>query len=580
MTQGSGKPSAKNSRVIRSLRKSYMNSMYYARLFPPYPLRAISPRKANIKIASRKFYVDFPYIYWQFIGGVIPVLIDSKSPKEEFKKRWELFISDEEVRKIITFNNKLLGKVSLVATPFSDKLLLKLKVNWHVFFSYLDEEAQRLVSNVEKDGSSIREIYNEIMANYYGVAPRILSDPTISRNPYTLEGFKKLLRKCKEEENIHTYLTFLLQTVEEIEKKFGLKPRKKGQESSPLEPWSLQLKSDIYGVKGCLENADVLSCYFYLRNMLENFVKLAVYHEIARHFETRYNEILRILFFYEKTAKGRCFSIKSLKENYGRVLSTVLQAIPIEDADWEEKAFRKIEEKQLPKLGINGETLEEFQESYDVDLFKNYWSACSEVIHNQSPLPFFSLLEVKAFKHFLKKYVEYFALSLTRIFEIGGESIEVKQAQELSEGKIRLTARAKKVLHDISLGKEREVKNIISSIVRDKSLQKETFFNPLTLMSLFHLSSPGWARINSGEFDEGDIEYLTKKIESVSFNKGLKYELDTTFQVFQEEMMLKLQQVSREFSKLNDEEKEAVIFSLLAIILPQVIKEKLLSQTV
>jgi hypothetical protein len=39
-------------------------------------------------------------------------------------------------------------------------------------------------------------------------------------------------------------------------------------------------------------------------------------------------------------------------------------------------------------------------------------------------------------------------------------------------------------------------------------------------------------------------------------------------------MMLKLQQMSREFSELNDEEKAAVIFSLLAIMLPKVVKEK------
>jgi len=37
--------------------------------------------------------------------------------------------------------------------------------------------------------------------------------------------------------------------------------------------------------------------------------------------------------------------------------------------------------------------------------------------------------------------------------------------------------------------------------------------------------------------------------------------------------MLKLQQMSREFSELNDEEKRAVIFSLLAIMLPQVVKK-------
>jgi hypothetical protein len=283
-------------------------------------------------------------------------------------------------------------------------------------------------------------------------------------------------------------------------------------------------------------------------------------------------------------AQKKCYSIKSLKKDYGKELSAALQAISHDDVNWDEKVFQEITRRQCPKLCIGRRekesTFKEFRESYNVDSFEKYWSACSEIIHNQSPLSFFSLLEVKAFKYFLKKYVECFISNLTQIFRISKKLIEGKQTPELSEEEIMLTTRAKKILHKLSLEKEREVKSIISSIVSDKSLRKETFFNPLTLLSLFHLSSPGWARINSEEFCKEDIEYLIEKIEPISFNKGVKFELDTTFQIFQEEMMLKLQQMSREFSELNDEEKTAVIFSLLAIMLPQVVKEKLLSLTV
>jgi hypothetical protein len=228
-------------------------------------------------------------------------------------------------------------------------------------------------------------------------------------------------------------------------------------------------------------------------------------------------------------AQKKCYSIKSLKKDYGKELSAALQAIPPDDVNWEGKVFQEIARRQCPKLCIKFITFKEFRESYNVDLFENYWSACSEIIHNQSPLPFFSLLEVKAYKHFLKKYVECFISNLTQIFRISKELIEGKQTPELSEEKIMLTTRAKKILHKLSLEKEREVKSIIGSIVSDKSLRKETFFNPLTLLSLFHLSSPGWARINSEEFCKEDIEYLIEKIEPISFNKGVKFESDTTF---------------------------------------------------
>jgi len=58
-------------------------------------------------------------------------------------------------------------------------------------------------------------------------------------------------------------------------------------------------KSDFSGVEMCLENMDILSCYFYLRNALENLIKLIVYSDIARNFNTCQG-ILEVFFFYDK----------------------------------------------------------------------------------------------------------------------------------------------------------------------------------------------------------------------------------------------------------------------------------------
>ena len=229
--------------------------------------------------------------------------------------------------------------------------------------------------------------------------------------------------------------------------------------------------------------------------------------------------------------------------------------------------------KRFPKLGIRRETLEEFQRRYDADVsLKNYWSACSEVMHNQSPLPFFSLLEVKAFKHFLKKYTQCFVSGTTRILKVHGNLME--EEQEFLVKKTMLTKNAKSVLRNLCLLKEKEIKNVIASIMSDENLKKETFFNPLTLVSLFHLSSPAWSRIKSGEFNEEDIDYLVQKVQPISFKvkEIIKDELSTTLQILREKMIPELERISKDFSRLNDEEKKAVVFYLLVEELPRVVK--------
>jgi len=150
--------------------------MGFSRIFPSYPIQIISPRGGNVKIASRKVYVDFPYIYWNFIGGVAYETSKSKDPQKVFQREMEIFNSDEKIRKITTFNNVPLGTISLITTPLAIKLLLKLRVNWPVFFQYLENKAQELISKIEADGSNIREVYNEIINNYFKVA-RIVPNP-------------------------------------------------------------------------------------------------------------------------------------------------------------------------------------------------------------------------------------------------------------------------------------------------------------------------------------------------------------------------------------------------------------------
>ena len=215
------------------------------------------------------------------------------------------------------------------------------------------------------------------------------------------------------------------------------------------------------------------------------------------------------------------------------------------------------------------------------------------MLHNQSPLPFFSLLEVKAFKHFLRQYSENFISVLEKIIpslaKVSGKDPEllykiiIDSRQKLSKVKAtkistltkqRLSKDAKDVFNELIL--REETKLIIKSLIEDETLRKETFFDPLTLLSLFHLFSPSPTQIEHGKFDFQDVEYLITKIQPLSLDvKGIiKTEFNATLKILEEKMIPKLEDISPAFSKLKEKEKKAIIFYLLTIKLPELFKEK------
>jgi N-glycosylase/DNA lyase len=561
--------------------------MRLSEFFPTYPIQIVTPRGSKVRIATRKIYVDLPYEFWDFISEVFPKINESKNPQETFQEELKKFYSDKKDR--VTFKNVYLGKLSLGTSKWTTQLLLKLKVNWPVFLEYLEDKAQKLISEIEKEGSNIREVYKEILENFFRISA-IVPEPSLGRfNIYELEKFKKLVRQLQEEQTIQNYLSVLNQTIKDIAEITNL---------ISIKLWSLQLKSDFYAVEQCLEDMDILSCYFYLRNALENLVKFVVYLDIAKDINVS-QDLLGVFFFYEKVAENRKYNINELSKKYVNVISRYLESVAKTGLDEMRNNYRildeiygKMLEKKLPKLAINKDTLKEFDKEYGVK-FKNYWSACGEVLHNQSPLPFFSLLEVKAFKHFLRQYSENFISVLEKIIpslaKVSGKDPEllykiiIDSRQKLSKVKAtkistltkqRLSKDAKDVFNELIL--REETKLIIKSLIEDETLRKETFFDPLTLLSLFHLFSPSPTQIEHGKFDFQDVEYLITKIQPLSLDvKGIiKTEFNATLKILEEKMIPKLEEISPAFSKLKEKEKKAIIFYLLTIKLPEIFKEK------
>ena len=317
---------------------------------------------------------------------------------------------------------------------------------------------------------------------------------------------------------------------------------------------------------------DILSCYFYLRNALENLVKFIVYSDIAKEFSAP-DEVLMSLFLYDRVAEGRCGSIRQLVKNY---VDKIRKHVASSEARPEE-LYQVMVEKRLPKLYVDRQCLKEFQERYGIEApIVNYWRACSEVMHNRSPLPFFSLLEVKAFKHFLKRYSGHFASVLKAFLPL---IVEAPSGEgEEPPARLRLSERAWKALHQLSVQREREVRELLGSTIKDEASRKALFFDPLTLASIFHLVCPSLRHIKSGEFGIEDVEYFIAKIRPLSrfpFNqlsaRDLVREFREALRALEEAMMPKLEELSPELSRLSEEERGAVAFHLLAMELPELL---------
>jgi hypothetical protein len=286
------------------------------------------------------------------------------------------------------------------------------------------------------------------------------------------------------------------------------------------------------------------------------------------------NYFLSSMFFYEyetvknpQKSKKRRYSLEGFVIESKKILK-IISKIPT-DQYYISQLVSKLREKHMPTLGINPKVLEDFSKEYDLDeadLSKLY-SECSYVIHNQPPLPFFSLLEVKFFKHFLEKYLQSIRLMAERLIN---EKIELKKTYiHLYEERV-----IKKCLETTDILKRKydaEIKEIIKEALI--TLQRErpdfSFIDSLTLISIFHLISPSRKHLRGFSFVEEDVKDVVEKLKSVSFKIDIQREVDETLAQLQSIIIPRIEKY-KEFSSLTFEEKRKVIFYLLFDYLPEI----------
>ena len=537
-------------------------------LFPVYPLNLVSPPKSRTKFGTRSIYVDLPPQAYYFMQLMMGKATEADLTTEEVREEWLKFL--QHYKTFLIFREKPLVFVSLRRDKTGKKFFM-LNVRWDLFIEYLEEKAKGFVSDVERDGRNVMKVYKEIWTNFFSVRGEMIP-PEPRYFPSTREKFRKLLKRTGD----YSYLIGLLSQFEEMIKLIGEMTK---NEVPSIQLYTTNLIMDIQHLHTLIDTIDIPAAYLLLRNILENFIKLFVYLDVGKSFDP--NLVLSVMFLYEYETVGkfdfksrRKYSLKGFKDEFIRKLLKISSALSSDETLNLFDLVNKLKEKQVPTLGVNPKLLEAFSESYGLDEINLnvLYSACSGIIHNQPPLPFFSLLEIKFFKHFLEKYVH----SLRAVAEkLINEKIELKKIfpSSLSQEKLLL----KKSLRTAYL-LERKYEEEIESIIRRAATtlqreQPEIWIKPLTLISLFYLISPSRRRLRDFSFVEEDLKDIIKKIQPLSFKISIQDEIEDTLNKLQEMLLPELERYSMFASLESMEQKRKVIFYLLLHYLPLVIEE-------
>jgi len=529
-------------------------------LFPRYPLILKTPPRSRIKFGTHRLYVDFPWQTCHFMAKEMEMSAEADLTAEGVSRKWHNFLQDN--KQFLIFQNKPLASAYLWDAPFTHKKSLVLRIKWDFFLEYLEEKAQNFTLEVEKDGKSIRKLYMEIWLNFFSLVGELEAPESFYF--HERENFMKLLKRTGDYSYLEVLLTRFESTIHQIE------DYAKNKDIPVAQLYTANFIMDIQHLHALIDVLSIPPAYLLMRNILENLVKFSVYLNMGKSINEP-NLVLSAMFLYEYEAdkEQRRYSLGKFKSEFIKKFLKIKDTFFTDEALDISEVVRKFKEKGIPILGVNPKVLEEFSVNYGSNKpnLVILYSACSEVIHNQPPLPFFSLLEVKFFKHFLGKYIKTLQVIAEKIIDGHLETEEISIHpffEERSSLKECL-----QVAYSLETENGTEIKDLIkkSVIAIQEGQPKNTdpsaiWIKPLTLISLFHLISPSLRHLRDFSFIEEDIGNIIEKLQPLSFDKGLKYEIEGTLSKLQDVMLPELERY-RVFSSLSSEKKRKVIFYLL-----------------
>jgi len=545
--------------------------MNLQKIFPAYPMNLKSLAKSKTKFGTRRLYVDVPWQAYYFLEMIMNKAEGRKLNAKEVKEEWHKFL--RENKDSLTFHDKPFVSVSLRPTWSPEKSYLRLDVKWDLFLEYLEEKAIRFSSEIDENGENVMNVYREIWTNLFQITNKIVPIPS-TYFPFQQEMFRRLLRRTGD----YSYIENLLHQFEVIMDQVDKAMRNK---FPSIQFCTMNLTMEIKHLRALIDVVNIPAAYLLLRNILENFIKFFIYFDVGKSIDPNVgpNIVLCSMLFYEYETTGRPdmrkvrrYSLKGFKEEATKKFLKIVSEIPHDKLLVLPEIINKLREKQMPTLGVKTEVVREFCETYKLSeiKLKELYSACSSIIHNQPPLPFFSPLEVKVFKNFLEKCLQSFRIMAEKLINEKIELEKINVASLQREDKECLH-----VAHLLEIKYRAEIKEIIKEALAAPEVEGLNWIwvKPLTLTSLFHLVSPSFKHLRDFSFIEEDMEDVISKLQPLTFNGSIQYEVHETLSSLQEMLLPKLEKYSTFSSLDSPEKKRKTIFYLLLLCLPETVEE-------
>lgn len=545
-------------------------------LYPAYPLNLKTPRGSPVRFGTRVIYVDSPPECYQFLQSMIG---DPNCCLQTYvSQKWQDYL--QQHRDVLSVDGKPFVLVSLRSSKSSKRPFLQLSLRWNLFNESLEKKCEAILLEAQMQNNALL-IYDAIRMNFYTIAGTIPSIET-GIEERDLQDFIKLLKRTAD----YYLVEQLFQSLESLTNSIV---NLLGNQVPSVGIHVMNLKTNIQQMKRSFEIMNIPSSYFILRSYLEKLVKLHTYMSLAKNIGglVEQNLFLYAMSFFEyetiSNEVQRVYGIDKFEKNTLKKFRKILSFFDPDKAPLNE-IVDAMKKKGMQNIWINTDTLRKFpSDSYELNQELVFlYNVCNRVIHNQAPLPFFSLLEVKFFKMFLGKYL----LAVQKIIaKITGQQIEMNQklsnAKSLYEDRISFAGRCLKISKVLERKNKKEIKRAINKILKSIGAEPGTFYetiftNPLTLSSLFHLISPSGRHLRGYAFLEEDVQDIGKKLTSISF-RFLDTELEVTVERFRKLMIFELDHIQL-FSQLTGVQKRKVVFYLLIYYLPRIVEDRVLGR--
>lgn len=486
-------------------------SIPYQKIFPTYNISLRTPKGSKLKIGSRRLYVDFPY----WVYGSLDKIIKKYSVSGLNKNRFESEFQELTRQKIKTLPNSAQFFNARLGGGLAYDNTIILSVIWEKFFYYLDKEAIQYSSKIinSNDKEEIVNMYKKLIWNYEEISKLKISVKEYRWNNNLTKSYIKTLKFTGD----YYKLEGLFLLIQEVFNALGKHYEDIFKDS--LYTLINRIPSDIYSAIYSIQNIEVITVYFFLRRLIEDAFDV----------------------------------IKKNKKNI---------VIPIN---------KKMEDLLTNK--ISGENIKDFCTGIklkNTNSISNLYIACNQIVHNEHPVEFNSVIEFKVIINLVKEYINSIAEIFVKSFNLNQSNIinstelqttlanfgEPKMSKNESAGFKILGGTYKELI-------KTEIKNIL---IRSGEIKKnDIFFDPTVLGSIFHLLSPSYTNILNGIFNFQDVYNFIENIPQFSDRFDLIQIFEHTWLEFDRELTSTFNKLE-EYSKLNlsNDEKRIVVFYILA----------------